>query len=307
LITVTARKEIILSAGSLNTPQILLLSGIGPRNDLQALGIPTIIDNPSVGANLSDHVLLPNIYNVNGSGSMDDLFRIPAEIGAAVNQWLSSRTGVVANGVTNNIGFFRLPSNTSIFETIPDPSTGPKASHWELLVMNLWINPNVVVPPVGNFVTFLTALISPTSRGFVKLASADPFAAPIIDPKYVTTEFDKVALRESVRAVQRFAGSQAWQGYILEPFGDSGATSDSDIDAHVREQSTTPYHPVGTAAMTSKEASWGVVDPDLKLKGADGVRIVDASVWTSLPNAHTQGPVYLIAEKIAADILASSY
>ena len=134
-IKVTAKKEIIISAGSLNTPQILLLSGIGPKQDLQALGIKTIIDNPSVGRNLSDHVLLPNIYTVRGNESADQLFRLPDKIGAAIEQWNTSRTGVIANGVTNNLGFFRLPKDTPIFKTTPDPATGPKASHWEMIVL----------------------------------------------------------------------------------------------------------------------------------------------------------------------------
>jgi choline dehydrogenase len=97
----------------------------------------------------------------------------------------------------------------------------------------------------------------------------------------LTTEFDVFALREAVRAVKRFAGANAWKGYIDRPFGGLAATSDADIDAYVRVQSTTVFHPVGTASMTAKGKSWGVVDPDLKLKGAEGVRIVDASVWVS--------------------------
>ena len=97
----------------------------------------------------------------------------------------------------------------------------------------------------------------------------------------LTTEFDVFALREAVRAVKRFAGANAWKGYIDRPFGGLASTSDADIDAYVRVQSTTVFHPVGTASMTAKGKSWGVVDPDLKLKGAEGVRIVDASIWVS--------------------------
>ncbi|KAF5325871.1 hypothetical protein D9611_000975 [Ephemerocybe angulata] len=301
--TVKARKEIILSAGSINTPQILLLSGIGPKADLQALGIKTIIDNPSVGRNLSDHVLLPNIYNVKSGESLDNLLRDPALIGPAIDQWNTTRTGALANGVTNNLGFLRLPSNATIFKTQKDPATGPKASHWELIALNFWINPGVPQPPAGDFVTFISALISPTSRGFVKLASADPFQAPIIDPNMVTTEFDKFALREAVRATKRFAAGSAWKDYITSPWGGLSATSDADIDAYVRGQSTTVFHPIGTSSMTAKGAKYGVVDPDLKVKGTDGLRIVDASILPTIPNAHTQGPTYLIAEKAAAAIL----
>lgn len=159
------------------------------------------------------------------------------------------------------------------------------------MVQNFWLNPGVPLPPAGNFVTFISALISPTSRGFVKLASANPFTAPIIDPKFLTTQFDVFALREAVRAVKRLASANAWKGYIDLPFGGLAATSDADIDAYVRFQSTTVFHPVGTASMTAKNAKWGVVDPDLKVKGVEGVRVVDASVWVSgriiaLPASH---------------------
>jgi choline dehydrogenase len=133
--TVRAKKEIILSAGATNTPQILLLSGIGPRQDLQAVGIPVILDNPSVGKNLSDHILLPNIFQVKGSESFDQIFRVPAKANAAVEQWVNNRTGVMANGVTNNLGFLRLPNDAPIFKTTKDPATGPKASHWEIIAL----------------------------------------------------------------------------------------------------------------------------------------------------------------------------
>ena len=131
---VYATKEIILSAGSIGTPQILLLSGIGPYEELTALHIPTIFNNPSVGRNFTDHVLVPNVYNVRGSESLDNLLRDPAVFADALDQWTATKTGVLANGVGNHLGFFRLARNSSIFSTVSDPSSGPTASHWELIV-----------------------------------------------------------------------------------------------------------------------------------------------------------------------------
>ncbi|EAU88011.2 aryl-alcohol oxidase [Coprinopsis cinerea okayama7 len=302
--TVTARREIILSAGAFGTPQILLLSGIGPKTDLDVLGIPTVIHNPSVGQNLSDHVLLPNIFNVRGQDTLDQIIRgDPNVVPGVLDQWTTSRSGPLANGVTNNLGFFRLPANSSIFNSVSDPATGPTASHWEMIVINFYLNPfGPPIPPAGTFMTLISALISPTSRGFVRLASADPFTAPIIDPKFLTTQFDIFALREAVRATKRFVTASVWNDYVISPWGGLAQTSDEGIDAYVRQQSTTVYHPVGTAAISPRGANYGVVDPDLKLKGAEGVRIADASVWPFLPNAHTQGPVYLLAER-AADLI----
>ena len=131
---VYATKEIILSAGAIGTPQILLLSGIGPYEELTALHIPTIFNNPSVGRNFTDHLRVPNTYNVQGSESLDEFLRNPDVFSDALHQWTSTKAGVFANGVTNHLGFFRLPENSSIFSTISDPSSGPTASHWELLI-----------------------------------------------------------------------------------------------------------------------------------------------------------------------------
>jgi len=122
--------------------------------------------------------------------------------------------------------------------------------------------------------------LPPNSGGTIKLNSTDPFDKPLIDPQFLTTEFDVVAMRECVRAIKRFIAAPAWADYVLSPFGPLSATSDSDIDKYVRELVGTAFHPVGTAAMSSHSKP-GVVDPDLLVKGADGLRIVDASVFVS--------------------------
>jgi len=130
---VKARKEVILSAGTIGTTQILQLSGIGCASDLRALGIPVIIDNPAVGANLNDHVFVPNIFNVKGEESLDNLLRDPNLLGAAIDEWTANKTGIIANTVGNIFGFARLPSNSPILETFGDPASGPKSPHWEML------------------------------------------------------------------------------------------------------------------------------------------------------------------------------
>jgi choline dehydrogenase-like flavoprotein len=131
---VKARKEVILSAGTIGTTQILQLSGIGNADDLKALNIPVLINNPAVGANLSDHLLLSNIFNVKGDDSLDKYLRDPSLLEAAINQWTTNRTGIVANNLANTFGFARLPGNSSIFKTVADPASGPKSPHWEIIV-----------------------------------------------------------------------------------------------------------------------------------------------------------------------------
>ena len=129
-----ARKEVILSAGTIGTTQILQLSGIGNAADLKALNIPVLIDNPAVGANLIDHVLLPNTFNVKGDESLDRILRDPTLLEAAIDQWTKNRTGIIANSLGNTFGFARLPSKSPIFQTVADPASGPKSPHWEIVV-----------------------------------------------------------------------------------------------------------------------------------------------------------------------------
>jgi len=131
--TVKARKEVILSAGSIGTAQILQLSGIGNADDLKALNISVLIDNPGVGANLIDHLLVPNIFNVKGDESSDKLLRNSSLLKAAMDQWTANKTGIVGNSLANTYGFARLPSNSSIFKTVADPAAGPKSPHWEVV------------------------------------------------------------------------------------------------------------------------------------------------------------------------------
>ncbi|KAJ3545659.1 hypothetical protein NMY22_g2348 [Coprinellus aureogranulatus] len=295
---VYARKEVILSAGSIGTPQILQLSGIGGRVDLAALAIATEIHNPSVGRNLSDHLGVGNTWSATATDTVTRLLWDPAAIEPALEQWKANKTGPLTNGVGNHLGFFRLPKNSSIFKHTSDPSSGPGGAHWEMLVLNYGNSP--VLSPEQSYISISSIIISPTSRGHVKLSSSDPFDHPIIDPNYLSSEFDRYTIREGVKAVRRFAQAQAWNGFIIEPVDLGQDPTDEEIDAYIREFSNTVFHPVGTASISPENAKWGVVDAKLRLKGAVGVRVVDASVWPFLPSAHTQGPTYLIAERAAS-------
>ncbi|KJA24828.1 GMC oxidoreductase [Hypholoma sublateritium FD-334 SS-4] len=297
---VQANKDIILSAGSIGTPQILQLSGIGDPADLTPLKIPVLVDSPLVGKNMMDHPLLPNIWNVNGNDSFDHILRNANLLQAAISQWATNKTGFIANNVINNFGFGRL--NASLLSGLTDPSSGPDSPHFEMIFANFWLNPNVALPPTGSYLTTLTALLTPTSRGTVKIQSTDAFIAPLINPNMLDTEVDIVIMRESVRAIKRFISAPAWKDYVISPFGNLSATADADIDSYVRQHTTTVFHPSSTASMTSETSTNGVVNPDFTVKGVDGLRIVDLSVFPFIPSCHPQGPLYLVAER-AADII----
>lgn len=129
---VTARKEVILSAGTVGSTQLLLLSGIGTSTPLIRNNISVIVNNPSVGANLTDHLLLPNVFEISGP-NLDGLLRNTTQAAQAMTQWTSTKMGPYANSVANTYGFLRLPSNSTIFTNISDPAAGPNSPHYEMI------------------------------------------------------------------------------------------------------------------------------------------------------------------------------
>ncbi|KAI0630562.1 alcohol oxidase [Trametes polyzona] len=303
--TLSATREVIVSAGSVNTPQLLMLSGIGPSSLLSPHGINTIVDLPGVGQNLSEHsgVLLP--YSV-VSPMQDDLLTniernatLRAELLA---QWEATHNGEMANLPSNHIAFARIPDNDDIFNTVPDPSPGPTAPHVEFFPIPGYPALLGGIPAQGGYTTFVTAVVSPTSRGNITLASSDPFDAPLIDPALLTTAFDRAAMRYAIRFTARFASAPAWSSFLAGPtLGFEGVDLDSDaqVDEWVRNNGISFYHPAGTAAMAACGAAEGVVEPDLRVKGVEGLRVVDASVFPFVPAAHPQAVVYAFAERAA--------
>ncbi|KAK7055880.1 mitochondrial choline dehydrogenase [Favolaschia claudopus] len=261
---VSAAKEVILAAGSIGTPQILLLSGIGDKNDLTALGIRTVLDNPSVGRNLTDHPLL-------------------------INQWFAAwektQKGLLVNSILSHLIWSRLPDHSF---SIPDPSAGPNSAHYELILANGW-GRATPIPATGNFIAIGTSISAPTSVGEITLRTTNPFDQPNINPNLIGTDFDVFVMTEAVRAARAFFSAKAWNGYVLGEFDDlAAATDDAKIKQYIRKNSGSILHPVETASMSSQAAAFGVVDPDLVVKGISGLRIADASVLPLLPSAHTQ-------------------
>ncbi|KAI3595834.1 aryl-alcohol oxidase [Moniliophthora roreri] len=297
----TAKKEIILSAGAIGSPQILLNSGIGGSEALSQLGIEPILDNPSVGQNLSDHPVLGNSWFVNETQTWELIARNATYAEEVLDLWETQREGPLVNTIATQLGWHRIPDNSSIFETHEDPAAGPNTAHYELVFAN---GLRGTPPPEGNFMTITTALVSPASRGSVTLRSSNPFDSPIIDPNFLNSEFDMFVLKYAIHAARRFVAARAFDGYILRPFFNS--TTDEEIEEMIRNTTRTIYHPVGTLSMSAKNDAWGVVDPDLSVKGVEGLRVVDASVFPHIPTAHTQVPVYILAER-GSDLIKRSW
>ncbi|KAG6813051.1 hypothetical protein H0H92_014323 [Tricholoma furcatifolium] len=303
--TVTASKEVILSAGTVGTPHILLNSGIGNPDSLKAVNVDSLVNLPDVGQNMADHAFLGNPFLVNSTNTFEAFLRNTAVQSEDINEWATTGQGLMVDTISSHLAFFRLASNNPIFQTTPDPTPGPNTPHYEILVSNGLPLPDA--PTTGNFLGLGTVVLSPTSRGSVTLQSNNPFDAPLIDPALLKTDFDKAIMRAAVQSAQQFVTAPAWSGYVIGQTGPfAGVETDDQIDAYVQANTGTIFHPVGTAAMSPKGSNTGVTDPDLTLKNAVGVRVVDASVFPFVPSAHLQAPVYVVAER-ASDLIKSSY
>ncbi|KAJ7474216.1 aryl-alcohol oxidase precursor [Mycena latifolia] len=297
LFTATASKEIILSAGSIGTPQILLNSGIGDHTALKALHIPTVLDLPSVGKNVSDHSYFEMSWAVNSNQTIESITQNATRFNEAFAEWNTSRTGPFVDASPGtHAAWLRLSADSSAFDVHADPSPGPDAPHFEILFMPMGSGAG------GHFISLTMALVSPVSRGSVSLSSNDPFAQPLIDPAYLTSEFDAIALSEGVKLAEKFVSAPVWRGYLGAPTTDLAAMSPAELVATLRGIAGPGFHMVGTASMSPRGAHYGVVDPDLRVKGVAGLRVIDASVLPIVPGAHTQAATYVVAER-GADLV----
>ncbi|EKM75995.1 hypothetical protein AGABI1DRAFT_63835 [Agaricus bisporus var. burnettii JB137-S8] len=300
-IQVSASKEVILSSGAINTPHILLHSGIGDQSDLETLGIPVLLHNPDVGRNLSDHPFFVTTYNV-VPGSIDlgpwaNLGFNSTLQAEALDLWEKNRTGpFVALLSSDHVAWTRLPDDSPLFKEFPDSSSGPNSPHIEL-----------VLGAAGTVYAVGVNLVSPVSRGSLKIRSNNPFDNPLIDLGIFNSDFDLFTAREAVKTSLRFSQAPFWKDILMDinpPF--SSSMTDNEIEAVLKNVTSSALHSVSTAAMSPRNADWGVVDPDLLVKGVSGLRIVDASVMPFVPAAHTQAPVYIIAER-AADMIKAKW
>ena len=306
-INVTACKEVILSAGVIGTPKILMQSGVGPAPPLEAPNISTVVDLPSVGK-LDRPSLDCSSLTVDANTTVDPLFQREAAMEQALQDWNDTRRGPYTDTAANTIAMLHLPQNTCILSFTPDPAAGPLSGNEQLLFAEGFVPlSNIPLPSSGNYITILSIATSPTSRGSVTIKSTDPFSPPVIDPNYLAIEFDQYTAVQAMRDVFTILFTQAFQNYVSAPYGSlAGLVTDEELLEYVRHHGVAINHGVGTAKMSPKDAAWGVVDPDLRVKGVEGLRIVDASVFPEIPECNTMALVYILAEK-AADITRKTY
>ena len=287
---VTATREVILAAGSLQSPQLLQLSGVGPSALLQQFGIPVVRDLPGVGENLQDHLQLRLIFKCTKPiTTNDDLASTwrSAKIGL---QWLFRRTGPLAVGI-NQGGLFT--------RALPESTRPDIQFHFATLSADL---AGAKPHPFSGF-TMSVCQLRPTSRGHVRIKSADPLAPPAMQPNYLATEEDRRCAVEGVKYARRLAATVAMRPYVLaEHRPGSAATSDADLLEFAREFGATIFHPSGTCGMGSGPQA--VVDDRLRVHGVAALRVVDCSIMPTLVSGNTNAPVVMIAEKASELILA---
>lgn len=287
-----ARREVLLSAGALLSPQLLMLSGIGPAQHLQAHGIPVRHDLPGVGANLHDHV---DVVMVVDAPKLTDLFglslRGALNVLQGIAEWRRERKGLLTTNFAEAGGFIRSAPE----EPIPDLQLhfviGKLVDHGRKTVF-------------GHGYSCHVCLLRPRSRGSVTLHSADPLAAPRIDPGFLGDADDVRRLVRGFRAMRRILQQPALAALGGRELATSAnARSDEEIEAFVRSHADTIYHPVGTCRM-GRDAM-AVVDPQLRVHGIEGLRVVDASVMPGIVGGNTNAPVIMIGEK-AADMIKAA-
>ncbi|NUR86682.1 MAG: choline dehydrogenase, partial [Nonomuraea sp.] len=268
---VRARKEVILSAGAIGSPYLLMRSGVGAADELRDAGVEVVRELPEVGKNLQDH-LSTGVY----VECTQPVTLVKAESIVQLLRYLVLRSGMLTTNVGEAVAFIR----TSDAEPAPDIelifAPGPFVDHG-------------LTPPAGHGLTVGVILLQPESRGRVGLSGRDV----VIDPAYLSAEADVRRLVAGLKAAKQVFTTKAmqpWAGAPLPPY--TGPETDEELAQWVRDRGETLYHPVGTCRMGVDEAS--VVDPSLKVRGVEGLRVVDVSVMPTLNRGHTHAPAIMI-------------
>lgn len=290
---VIASREVILCGGVINSPQLLMLSGIGDPAELLPYQIPVRIPLKGVGKNLQDHVSAVVSYRRKDAGPLHKNMRIDRIALALARAYLLG-TGFATDLPSGWVAFLKTKTN------LPAPDI-------QLLFNAGSMAAKPYLPPFSwasaDSFSFRPVLLRPESRGSVSLRSADPGTAPCITPNLLSTDHDLMILRDGVRMVREIARQGPLQPFIAaEMSPGAGKVSDADIDTHIRATSMTVHHPLGTCKMGLSSDAMAVVDEELRVLGVDGLRVVDAAVMPDLIGGNINAAVGMIAER-AADII----
>ncbi len=295
-VTVRAAREVVLAGGVVNSPQLLMLSGIGPADHLRDLGIETRVDRPDVGRNLQDHLCVHTVHASRTPTLTDSLVRTERGAVSLARAFLT-RSGPAAGFPLEGGAFIR----TSDSQDIPDVQFHFSAGNLLSLIRRPFASHSEDHTRPDAFMCHACQL-RPESRGEIRLRSDDPLEAPRIEPNYLSSETDRRTMRDAFKAMRdvmhqpslgRHSDGEIWP--------DGAPKTDAEIDAFIRATGGTVYHPVGTCRMGTDDAA--VVDAELRVRGSESLRVVDASVMPTLVGGNTHAPTVMIAEKAADMIL----
>lgn len=282
-----ATREVVLSSGAIGSPRLLQLSGIGPADELQSLGIDVVLDQPNVGANLQDHLDLYAICEVTGPHTYDRYAKLHMSALAGF-QYLTSRTGPVASSLFETGGFWYADEHARS----PDIQMH--------LGLGTGIEAGVAAMPNGG-VTLNACFLRPRSRGSVRLQSADPNAAPLIDPNYLSDPYDREMSLRGLQLVRDILAQDALKPYVLaERLPGPSVKTEQEAYDFICQHSKTSHHCAGTCRMGIDEGA--VLDIRLRFNGLEGLRVADASIMPTVNSSNTNAPSIMIGEK-AADMI----
>ena len=292
---IKASREVLLCAGAFQSPQILMLSGIGPAAELQKHGINVVHDLPGVGENLHDHIDVVQVVN---APHLKDLFGVSlsglVQAIKGIFEWRKHRTGMLTTNFAEAGGFIK---------TSPDEPTPDLQLHF---VIGKLVD-HGRKPTFGHGYSSHICLMRPKSRGRVTLASSDPLAAPVIDPNFLADPDDMRRMVQGFKQMRMILSQPALAGYRGQELATTAdAKTDIEIETVIRNYADTIYHPVGTCRMGPLEGPkanpLNVVDSELRVHGMTGLRVVDASIMPRIVAGNTNAPVIMVAEK-AADMI----
>jgi choline dehydrogenase-like flavoprotein len=289
--TLRARGEVLLCAGALQSPQLLMLSGLGPASQLAKLGMPVLEDLPGVGQNLQDHVDYVMSYRSDDPALFGLSARTLARAPAGMRQYRRERRGMFTTNFAEAGGFIKSDST----QPIPD---------LQLHFIIALLEDHARKRTLGLGFSCHVCLLRPASRGSVTLGSADARAAPVIDPRFYDAPGDLATMVRGFRAMRALLEMPALAPYRGRPLRHAGIETDAQIEQTLRERSDTIYHPVGTCRMGPDAQS--VVDAQLRVRGIEALRVVDASIMPTVIGGNTNAPTIMIAEKAASLISAGA-
>lgn len=290
--SVSSNKEVIMAAGVFGTPQILMLSGIGPEAQLLKHGIKVLHNAPMLGENLHDHLEAHIQVETDQPVSLNKYLKPHLMLWVGI-QWFGWKGGVAAVNQCHVGAFLRSD---------PDITHPNIQFHFS----PVFFGENWIPNPSKNGYRLGAGTMRPESRGTVRLASADPSDAPLIDPNYLATQRDRHEMRQGLKLGRELMAQQAFKAFHRhEDLPGIAVQTDAQLDEFIRRDASSAYHPCGTARMGADSDERAVVDLALKFRGIEGLRIVDASVIPAVPSANINACVFMIAEKAADMILGN--